>query len=209
MPHRCVHCRITLPKDASRCPTCESNVAEEVPESDFTIEVRVTHNRDGSQLRYVDDVQGQEGMGDGWPSLSAERLHESIKDGGFHILEAQTEVVLAQVNEMLSGLAETKRPVEEAEAEADEEDEPREYQEPPYEVEFLKVGQAREWSADVKAQIRAHRDQIRTIDESEFTEQREIVVRTITKDGWMQAKVDEAKHLRDNPDAFDFSPYEN
>jgi len=209
MPHRCVHCRITLPEDASRCPTCESNVAEEVPEADFTIEVRITNNRDGSQLRYVDDVQVAENMADGgWAALSAERVQTSVEDGTFQILEVQAEEVLGKIVGLLSTGPEPKpEPDEVPETDQDT----HEYQEPPYEVEFLKVGEARDWSAEVKRKIREHRAQLRTVDESEFTEKREIkiAVRTVTKAGWLQQKVDEAKRLRDNPDDFDFAPYDN
>lgn len=80
MTTRCRHCRNPLEITEQKCGSCDATLAEEVPDSKFTLEVRLVHNPSGTMLFHRHNFPGYSVSADGWASMTTGDM-ESFVDG--------------------------------------------------------------------------------------------------------------------------------
>ena len=96
MNTRCWSCRGPLEPTAQKCEACDATLAEEVPNSEFTLEVRLVHNPSGTMLFHRHAFPGYS-LTPGWATMTTgdmesfiDGIPRMIKDRWMHgLIEAQ------------------------------------------------------------------------------------------------------------------------
>lgn len=101
---RCRGCRQPLELSAQKCEACGATLAEEVPDSEFTLEVRLVHNPSSSMLFHRHSFPGYSHLRSGWASMTTgdmegfvDGIPRMVKDRWLQgLIEAQEYELIAQ-----------------------------------------------------------------------------------------------------------------